>query len=237
MNRTDRLYALVEELRAVSPRPRSARRLAERYEVSTRTIERDILALQESGVPVYAEPGRNGGYAIDKTATLPPLNFTAAEIAAITVLANMAEGTPFAAAARSTLRKMVAGAPTARAGAAAIVDRIRMINSGPMAPSCAPRPVPLAIQDAIAERHVLMLEYRDRFDEITIREVEPIAFTGSPAHWYLLAWCRLREAPRVFRVDRIVAVKDTGELAPRREFDEAEADIPEGFLRRLELVG
>ena len=85
MNRTDRLYALVEELRAVSPRPRSARQLAARYEVSTRTIERDILALQESGVPIYAEPGRCGGYVIDKTRTLPPMNFTAAEMVAIAV--------------------------------------------------------------------------------------------------------------------------------------------------------
>ena len=66
MNRTDRLYALVEDLRAIAPRPRSARQLAAKYEVSTRTIERDILALQESGVPVYAETGRHGGYVIDR---------------------------------------------------------------------------------------------------------------------------------------------------------------------------
>ena len=71
VNRTDRLYALVEELRAVAPRPRSARQLAGRYEVSTRTIERDILALQESGVPVYAETGRRGGYVIDKALNAP----------------------------------------------------------------------------------------------------------------------------------------------------------------------
>ena len=70
MNRTDRLYALVEELRAVAPRPRSARQLAERYEVSARTIERDILALQESGVPIYAEAGRRGGYMIDNAKAL-----------------------------------------------------------------------------------------------------------------------------------------------------------------------
>jgi len=57
VNRTDRLYALVEDLRAVAPRPRSARQLAGRYEVSTRTIERDILALQEAGVPIYAVAG------------------------------------------------------------------------------------------------------------------------------------------------------------------------------------
>src|SRR5690606_24238149 len=85
VNRTDRLYALVEDLRAISPRCRSARELAERFEVSVRTIERDIAALQESGVPIYAEPGRRGGYELDKHIFLPPLNFTPAEAAATAV--------------------------------------------------------------------------------------------------------------------------------------------------------
>jgi predicted DNA-binding transcriptional regulator YafY len=131
MNRTDRLYALVEELRAVAPRPRSARQLAERYEVSTRTIERDILALQESGVPVYAETGRCGGYVIDKTLTLPPVNFTAAEMVAIAVALARAEATPFASATRSALRKVLAAAPAARAAEAAqLMDR----DAGPVVP-------------------------------------------------------------------------------------------------------
>ena len=111
MNRTDRLYALVEELRAVAPRARSARLLAGKYEVSTRTIERDILALQESGVPIYAQAGRRGGYVIDKARTLPPVNFTAAEMVAIAVSLAGAEGTPFFFAARSALRKVLAAAP------------------------------------------------------------------------------------------------------------------------------
>jgi hypothetical protein len=61
MNRTDRLYALVEDLRATAPRARGACRLAERFEVSVRTIQRDILALQEAGVPIWATPGPAGG--------------------------------------------------------------------------------------------------------------------------------------------------------------------------------
>ena len=85
MNRTDRLYAIVEELRAVAPRPRSGRWLALRFEVSTRTVERDIAALQQAGVPVYAEPGRTGGYVLDRATTLPPVNVTPAEAVAIAV--------------------------------------------------------------------------------------------------------------------------------------------------------
>src|SRR4051794_36588390 len=99
MNRTDRLYALVEELRAVAPRARSARRLAEHFEVSVRTIERDINALQQSGVPIYAESGRTGGYCLDKARTLPPVNLTPGEAVAMAVALRRLEGSPFRAEA------------------------------------------------------------------------------------------------------------------------------------------
>ena len=256
VNRTDRLYALVEELRAVAPRPRSARQLAARYEVSTRTIERDILALQESGVPIYAETGRCGGYVLDKALTLPPLNFTAAEMVAIAVSLATAETTPFAAAMRSALRKVVAAAPAARmAEAAQLTDRVWLTGTaGPGQRS--PRPpgpaavvgsragsgqagaaVPLAIQEAITARHVLVLDYRDRNDAVTVREVEPVAFVGMRSQWYLLAWCRLRGGGRAFRIDRILAVTDTGEPAPHRSYRDLEVDIPNDLVRPLELAG
>jgi len=153
MNRTDRLYALVEELRAVAPRPRSARQLAERYEVSTRTIERDILALQESGVPIYAETGRRGGYAIDTTLTLPPLNFTAAEMVAIAVALAREENTPFAAATRSALRKVLATASAAEtAEAGELMDRVRLIGAArPGRPAQTP-PTPVRADGARADR-------------------------------------------------------------------------------------
>jgi predicted DNA-binding transcriptional regulator YafY len=263
VNRTDRLYALVEELRAVSPRPRSARQLAARYEVSTRTIERDILALQESGVPVYAETGRCGGYVLDKTLTLPPLNFTAAEMVAIAVSLARAEATPFASALRSALRKVLAAAPAPRiAEAAQLMDRVRLIGAagpgqGKPQSSGAVRwkvaggthavampgrgragtAVPLAIQEAITARHVLVLDYRDRHDAVTVREVEPVAFAGTPAQWYLLAWCRLRDGGRAFRMDRILAVTDTGQRAPARSYRDLKVDIPDTLVRRVDLAG
>jgi predicted DNA-binding transcriptional regulator YafY len=233
VNRTDRLYALVEELRAVAPRPRSARQLAGRYEVSTRTIERDILALQESGVPIYALAGRRGGYVIDKTRTLPPLNFTAAEMVAIAVSLAGAESTPFASAMRSALRKVLAVAPAAQtAEAARLMDRVRLIGSA--------SPVnggPRVIQEAITARHVLLIGYRDRQGVMTSREVEPVAFAGTRAHWYLIAWCRLRDGARAFRMDRIHAAVDTGEPAPHRSYGDLDVDIPDALVRRLDLVG
>src|ERR671933_2418211 len=111
MNRTDRLYAMVEELRAVAPRPRSARWLAERFEVCVRTVERDIGALQQSGVPIYAEPGRTGGYCLDRARTLPPVNFTPAEAVAMALALQRLGGTPFEATAGTALRKLVAAMP------------------------------------------------------------------------------------------------------------------------------
>jgi predicted DNA-binding transcriptional regulator YafY len=262
MNRTDRLYALVEELRAVAPRPRSARQLAERYEVSARTIERDILALQESGVPIYAETGRRGGYAIDKTLTLPPLNFTAAEMVAIAVSLAREENTPFAAASRSALRKVLATASAAQtAKAGELMDRVRLIGAarpGAPPPAQAGRPqadgelpaceraarrwgpppaatVPLAIQEAITARHVLRIAYRDRRDRETVRDVEPVAFAATRTDWYLMAWCRLRGGARAFRVDRIRSADDTGEPASPRSYRDLDVDIPDAVVRRPDL--
>ena len=235
MNRTDRLYAVVEDLRASAPRPRSARQLAARYEVSPRTIERDILALQESGVPVYAEPGRTGGYVIDKSMTLPPVNFTAAEMAAIAVALARDERTPFETATRSALRKVLAAASaTQTAEAAQLLDRVRLVSAGWAGP---PPSVPLVIQEAITARHVLRLDYQDRSDRVTVREVEPVAFVAARNQWYLMAWCRLRDGGRAFRLDRILAAVDTGAPAPPRSYRDLDVDIPDAKIRRPDLNG
>jgi biotin operon repressor len=81
VTKTERWYAVVEELRAVSPRPRSAQWLADRFEVSRRTIERDLDGLLQAGVPLYAKAGRAGGWILDRSATLGTPVDVLAEIA------------------------------------------------------------------------------------------------------------------------------------------------------------
>lgn len=219
MNRTDRLYAIVEELRASAPASRTARELAELYEISTRTIERDILALQEAGVPIRGAAGRRGGYSIDPARTLPPINFTPAEALAISVA--LADDTgPFAAAGRAARNKILAAMTADDVEATrAMADRVRRYQRP--RPGGAPR-VPITVQRAIAEQLVVAIDYLDRNSVGSRREVEPIGVVSLDGSWYLAGWCRLRNDARTFRLDRIHGAELTGEPAPVRD--------PERFL-------
>lgn len=229
MNRTDRLYAIVEDLRAVAPRLRTARELAGRYEVSIRTIERDINALQQSGVPIYADVGRRGGYALDKAMSLPPLNFTAAESVALAVALERNLGLPFADAGRSALRKVLAGMSRQDADAARdLAGRVGVIDS---AESPVPQHIPPVIEQALQARRVLEFDYKDRFDSSTHRRVEPIWLVHGFQLWYLAGWCRLRDAARCFRLDRMVAITLTDEPTPPRTLVPSDLDIPEQNFR------
>jgi predicted DNA-binding transcriptional regulator YafY len=188
VNRTGRLYALVEELRAAAPRPVTVAALAARFEVSRRSVQRDLQTLLETGLPVRAMPGRRGGWAIDPAMTLPPIRFTADEASALTVALAAVDGTvPYAGAARSALQKIAASI------------------HGPASD---------AARNLAA---VLRLRYVDRAGRDSEREVEPAGLLTAQGRWYLIGWCRTRRAARGFRLDRILAAAPTGELALPRD--------------------
>ncbi|MEO3924017.1 YafY family protein [Micromonosporaceae bacterium B7E4] len=238
MNRTDRLYALVEELRAVAPRPRSARWLADRFEVDARTIRRDIGALQESGVPIYPELGRGGGYVLDRAYTLPPVNITPREaIAAAVALETMAD-TPFLDAARSVLHKILAVMPTSGVEAVAeLAGRIRLAELEPEPAGAPARQVLRTAGDALLSRTVLAIEYVDRNGATSHRLIEPVELLGAGRQWYLVGWCRLRQEVRGFRLDRMRRAAPTNETAPHRSIEPAwrgGLDVP---ATRLQLPG
>jgi predicted DNA-binding transcriptional regulator YafY len=218
VNRTDRLYALVEELRAVAPRPRSARWLAERFEVSVRTVERDLDALRQSGVPIWAEPGRTGGYALDRDRTLPPLALTAAEALAISVALRTAEGSPFDRAARSAARKVLATLPADVRGVEERLTGQVFRLDGRSSPGPA-REAGAEVTAAVIGGRVLDVSYVDSGGRRSSRAVEPLGVLWGTEGWYLLGWCRLRSAVRAFRLDRVVEASATSETVPHREVD------------------
>ncbi|MEO1060985.1 MAG: WYL domain-containing protein [Actinomycetota bacterium] len=213
MNRTDRLYAMVEELRAVAPRARTAPWLAERFEVSIRTIERDLLALQEAGVPIWSTRGRNGGYAIDPAATLPPVNLSPAEATAIAVALTTAPASPLDEAGRTALTKIVnAMSDTGRQGARDLAARIHLVDA-PVGATDLLR----ALGRAIADNRVVEIDYVDRHGVGTDRRtIEPENFLRMQGRWYVNAWCRRRHASRTFLADRIQRVEVLDETSPER---------------------
>jgi predicted DNA-binding transcriptional regulator YafY len=214
VTKTERWYAIVEELRAVSPRPRSAQWLADRFEVSRRTIERDLDGLVQAGVPLYAEMGRTGGWVLDRSATFTAPALDAGEVTALAVAVSRLSGSPFADAGRMALHKLVGSLGTGRRRdadeQAARVGLVRAATS--------PRSVPGAVQRALRDHRVLRLDYADAAGRLTSREVEPLGFLGAE-HWYLVAWCRLRGDVRGFRLDRIRTVEVLAEVAALREVD------------------
>ena len=229
MNRIDRLYALVEELRAAGPRGRTARRLAEHFEVSVRTIERDLSALGQAGVPLATKTGRAGGYTLDRSMSLPPLNFTPREAAAVAVALSRSEHVLFARDARSALQKIVAAMPErALAEARSTADKVRLLVQ--------PAPDPDAeiaeiIWRAVRDNQALRIRYTDVGGLETERQIEPQYVVVGPNGSYLTAWCHLRGDDRVFRMDRITHAEVTP--APPHPDRVVQEPVVDGHQTRL----
>jgi len=214
MNRTDRLFAIREELRGAGPAGRTAERLAEVFEVSVRTIKRDVTALQHSGFPVWARPGPGGGYVVDRSATLPPINFTESEVVGLAAAAAATRGQPFDQDLRAVLTKVLGAIDSpARKRAALLADRVWINTEPDQSRTRSLR----RIEQSLAEQRVLALRYRDRHGAESQRRVDPVLLAHTDGNWYLVAHCRAAEAIRWFRLDRIDSANLTNERA---------ADVP-----------
>jgi predicted DNA-binding transcriptional regulator YafY len=208
MNRTDRLYSLREELRRAGSAGRTAERLAEAFGVSTRTIKRDISTLQHGGFPVWARPGPGGGYVVDKAATLPPVNFTSAEVAGLAAAVAAHRGQPFDGYARAALVKALSVMDTAARERATVTnDRVWIDHTEPPGDARTRN----TIERALHEQRVLVVNYRDRHDRRTKRRIDPVALARAAGQWYLVGNCRTREAIRWFRLDRMTSARLTTE--------------------------
>ncbi|HEY1016102.1 MAG TPA: YafY family protein [Herpetosiphonaceae bacterium] len=201
MNRTDRLLAIVLELQAHGRR--RAEDLAATFEVSKRTIYRDIQALCEAGVPVVAEPGL--GYALPAGYFLPPLRFTTDEAVMLLLGADVMARSfdaEYQAAARDAARKISGAlAEPLRGEVGALRASIRFIP--PLGDSGQDDALRLA-RRAIIGRRRLRFAYQARYrEEPAWREVDPYGLVHHAGNWYLAGHCHLRGALRLFRFSRM----------------------------------
>jgi predicted DNA-binding transcriptional regulator YafY len=206
MNRTDRLVAMVLHLQG--RRVVRASELAEHFEITERTVYRDIAALGEAGVPIVGEAGV--GYCLLKGYQLPPVMFTADEATSLFVggeLVKQFTDASLQAPMGTALDKLRAVLPRDRQDhVERLVSRTLVYgqSSRRTAPEAAGQRWLLPVQQGVVLRRVLRMTYqgRDRVEE-TMRDVEPLGVVFYGGAWYLVAWCRLRKDYRSFRIDRI----------------------------------
>ena len=200
MRRADRLFDIIQSLRN-APHPVTAAALADKLEVTARTIYRDIAALQASRVPIEGAAGL--GYVLRRGYDLPPLMFTIEETDAIALgvrLLRRLRDPKLEAAAQSVLAKLSTVVPPALQSQ--LVEAPLYVSEGS---ASAVTGIDLSqLRSAIRETRKLVISYVDEEGRRTQRTIRPIAMAYYVDVTLVGAWCELRNDFRHFRVDRIL---------------------------------
>jgi predicted DNA-binding transcriptional regulator YafY len=215
MNRTERLFALMDALRR-HRRPVTAASLADELRVSLRTIYRDVQVLIGLGAPIDGEAGL--GYLLRPGFFLPPLMFSEDELEALVL------GARWVARQRDAALAQAASNALAKIAAASPKDlRDAMANTGlwvaPIAKDAGGVTDVKLVREAIRREHKLRIAYVAETGASTERAIWPIAMAFFERRQTVAAWCELRGAFRHFRTDRITAMTPTGERYPTRRAD------------------
>jgi len=219
--RADRLFQIVQILR--TRRRVTAAMLAERLEVSERTVYRDIRDLSLSGVPIQGEAG--SGYRLMPGFDIPPLMFTGIEVEALIAAIGMLQtwsGDTLALAAGSAQEKLLAVLPNDRR---ILAERKRIIT-----PNMGKYPQTRrwfdVLHQAMRQHDEVYIRYENEKGEGSERAIHPLGLSFWGEVWVLVAWCELRQDYRSFRLDRCQAVTLTG-----RSFVERPDRSLEDFIR------
>jgi len=211
----------------------SAVALADEFEVSRRTIERDLESLRAAGVPIYGQVGRRGGMgSLEQGGRQQGGRRTVAlddaQIVGLLIALHTADGSPYQGSAKSAVAELAdALDPPAREALTVLCDRLR-VSAAPVRVNARIRSV---IEDAVRDQLVVSLRYVDRKGVATKRAVDPVAFLGVDGGWSLVGWCHTRNAGRLFRLDRITAATATRRPAGVHDVDEALGWVPHDLAR------
>ena len=217
MSQLSRLISILTLLR--SKRLLTAVELAEKYEVSTRTIYRDIRKLEDAGIPIYTIEGR--GYSLMDHYTVAPVQFTEKQANALITaqhIVNQSKDASFVKDFNEALIKIKSVFRNSIQEKSELLhDKLYVINwqyeefsSDALS----------EIQLAITNFNYVEINYQKANDyEVTFRKIEPCAMYSAEHKWILVAWCHLRNDYRAFRIDRIKHFKILHEKFEDRKFN------------------
>lgn len=212
MNRIERISAILIQLQ--SKRVVTAKEIADRFDISLRTVYRDMKALEETGVPIYAEAGT--GYSIMEGYKLPPVHFSVNEATALLTAEKLIEkltDTGIEKDYKSALLKIKAILRnTEKSYLETIDDHIEVVKNRYLPGPTKDSDFLQKIISAISAKSVLKLEYlASSSGEISHRNIEPVGIFFLGNRWLLIAYCRLRNDYRNFRLDRFRTLVITAE--------------------------
>jgi predicted DNA-binding transcriptional regulator YafY len=186
----------------------TAAQLAQALDVSVRTVQRYITMLDEIGIPIYAERGPYGGYALVRGYKMPPLVFTPEEAIAVYLGTSLLEevwGRLYQEAARGALAKLDNVLPDEQRREVAWARRALLATGMRWADPNLSAPYLEKLRDAMRERRRVRVIYRGRSQpESAQRDVDPYMLVHAWGWQYCIGYCHLRQAIRSFRVDRIL---------------------------------
>lgn len=217
MNRVDRLMGMLTVLQ--SHKFVMAEKLADKFEISVRTVYRDIKALMEIGIPISFE--NNRGYFIVQGYFLPPVSLTSNEANALILVAALANRFGDKTIIRDSEQaiekiRAVLRQPD-KEKTEHLSSRIKVLNPHPAGNNYLS-----AVQLAISDQKILRIEYTDMQQRKTSREVEPIGMIFYTEQWHMIAWCWKRNDYRDFKMNHIDSLITTGK--PFRKKDHITID-------------
>ncbi len=238
-----RLFAILDILQSRSIV--SAAELTTRLEIEPRSLRRSLVQLQALGIPIESVRGRYGGYRLRPGATMPPLMLSEDEAQIVTLglllMRHMVGAAWEEVVARTgqKLRRVYPKALQEQAYALEAAISLSIPSDSLMLPRWL-----LILSQAAYRRQQLQLLYDDRNEVATTRPFDCYGVLAHEGHWYAVGYCGLRQAIRVFRVDRIrsAAWRDAS-FQPPADFDcrayilERFAAIPDAWDIRIVVDG
>jgi predicted DNA-binding transcriptional regulator YafY len=204
-----------------------ARELADMFEVSPRTIYRDIDTINMAGIPVHSTPGVGGGFEIMQNYKIDKKVFSTADLSALLMglssLSNIVRGDELVHA----LAKVKSFIPADRAKDIELKVNQICIDLSPWMGSSKIQPYLEIIKTALQENRLLSFEYADRYGNKTARTAEPYQLVLKSSHWYLQGYCQKRNDFRLFRLSRMSNLQMQEETFTPRDYQKPILDFAE----------